>query len=434
MALLSSRRHSSREKDSMSFDQSLQRGDDKRFVIGANRLRSGRLTLRAFLSVFLNEIAHKFRKHSKSPARLQRSRTLRLLFLAAFVAIIVGLYIYFHTKMSALEVSMQQYALKPVATRQVESVDNNTLLTKTTKQTIEIPAGQDSIVPDFPLLGDFAITPVRAEEEIVKTELTENVEDPTNPSSSEKAIHSTNPIQDVLKETPVTVVEPVDNQQLNANSSSKNVVNLFKINKIKDLTHSQQLMQLAQTAFQVKNWAQASRYYLQVTQLSPDEVDAWLGLGASLLNQQAFAKAIQAYQSALSLDPDNLYALEGVASQLPMLLKKMGRTQGQVFLEKAIAVYPESAILLNALGTIQAFNQNWQQAQSLYFKALSLEASNALYHFNVAVSLDHLKQYQLAVDYYAKALTLKTATEHFDAVAVRQRMTSLKRYLKQRAS
>ena len=70
----------------------------------------------------------------------------------------------------------------------------------------------------------------------------------------------------------------------------------------------------------------------------------------------------------------------------------------------------------------------WGEAQQQYFKAFSAEPENADFAYNLAVSLDHIGQPKLALDYYRRALALAPkAGASFNLEAARSRATQLAR-------
>ena len=71
-----------------------------------------------------------------------------------------------------------------------------------------------------------------------------------------------------------------------------------------------------------------------------------------------------------------------------------------------IANQPEAAHLHFSLGNQYAQQSRWTEAQGAYFKAYSVDPENADYAFNLAVSLDHLRQRKLALEFYQRALAL----------------------------
>ena len=58
------------------------------------------------------------------------------------------------------------------------------------------------------------------------------------------------------------------------------------------------------------------------------------------------------------------------------------------------------------LGNQLAQQGRWAEAQQEYFKAYSAEPDNADFAYNLAVSLDHLRQSRQALDYYQRAIAL----------------------------
>ena len=87
---------------------------------------------------------------------------------------------------------------------------------------------------------------------------------------------------------------------------------------------------------------------------------------------------------------------------------------------------PGAASLRFTLGNLYATEKRWVEAQQAYFEAFRLESDNADYTYNLAVSLDQLKQPKLALDYYQKALAARTKSGgQFDPATVARRIREL---------
>jgi tetratricopeptide (TPR) repeat protein len=69
----------------------------------------------------------------------------------------------------------------------------------------------------------------------------------------------------------------------------------------------------------------------------------------------------------------------------------------------------------------------WPQAQQAYFQAHHLEPDNADYAYNLAVSLDHLRQPKLALNFYRRAeqLASSQARANFNLSHARERIGTL---------
>jgi uncharacterized protein HemY len=73
-------------------------------------------------------------------------------------------------------------------------------------------------------------------------------------------------------------------------------------------------------------------------------------------------------------------------------------------LKSLLSSQPESAPLNFALGNLYSRQGRWAEAQQVYFNAVAAEGDNPDYLFNLAVSLDHLRQARLAAQHYRLAL------------------------------
>ncbi len=158
----------------------------------------------------------------------------------------------------------------------------------------------------------------------------------------------------------------------------------------------------AYQAFQAGDDAAAGQLYQQLLQSDPRNIDALLGLAAVAARQDHADEAVNDYQRVLELDPNNDVAQEG----LILMLGQSNPTESVSKLKTMITQQPDSAHLYAALGGVYADQNQWPDAQQAYFQAFNLDANNAEYAFNLAVSLDQLKKTDLALNYYQQALAL----------------------------
>ena len=121
------------------------------------------------------------------------------------------------------------------------------------------------------------------------------------------------------------------------------------------------------------------------------------------------------YGRALEIDPRNATALAGLAA-----VSQFSRAEGaESQLRADLAVNPGSAGLHFTLGNLFASQSRWGEAQAEYFEAFRIDAANADYAFNLAVSLDHMRQPKLAAEYYARALDAARSQSHTVRSAIR---------------
>lgn len=166
----------------------------------------------------------------------------------------------------------------------------------------------------------------------------------------------------------------------------------------------------------------AQRDYELVLRSDAKNTDALLGLATIAARQGQNELAQSYYLRALESDPNDATAQAGLSNTRGQADPGLAESR----LKNALASQPESAALHFALGNLYSRQRRWSEAQQAYFRAYAAEPDNADVIFNLAVSLDHLRQNKLAAQYYAMALDGSRAQRaSFDAQQVRQRILEL---------
>jgi tetratricopeptide (TPR) repeat protein len=177
-------------------------------------------------------------------------------------------------------------------------------------------------------------------------------------------------------------------------------------------------------AFQQGDLTAARNQYQSALQREPANRDALLGLAAIDMRTRNYELAESRYLRLLEADPRDAHALAG-------LIALRGQTdplQSESRLKSLISMQPEVGHLHFALGNQYAAQSRWPEAQAAYFKAFSLDPENPDFAFNLAVSLDHLRQGKVALDYYRRALALSgNRATSFDKNQVSARISELSR-------
>ncbi len=177
----------------------------------------------------------------------------------------------------------------------------------------------------------------------------------------------------------------------------------------------------AYAALKKADYARAKTLYAKLLQADAMSIDSQLGMATVLARQGESTAALTHYRQVLALDPRNGTALAGL-----LALRNSSSPALEVELRTLIGRNPEASSLRFSLGNLYASERRWVEAQQAYFEAYRLESENADYAYNLAVSLDHLKQEKLALDYYHKALVrLAKSGGQFDVSAVNRRIKDL---------
>ena len=156
-------------------------------------------------------------------------------------------------------------------------------------------------------------------------------------------------------------------------------------------------------AYQADDLAKARAEYQQVLREEPVNRDALLGLAAVEMRAQRYDLSDAYYQRILRADPRDPHAQAGL---LALRSQQLDPVLVESRVKSLLAADREANVLYFTLGNQYAQQGRWAEAQQAYFKAFAADPDNADYAFNVAVSLDQLRQPKLALEYYRRALAL----------------------------
>ncbi len=168
--------------------------------------------------------------------------------------------------------------------------------------------------------------------------------------------------------------------------------------------------------------ADAEAKYLDALAQHPHEKDALLGLAVIAQRQKQTERALDYFQQVLSEDPNNVLA----ATSLFVLSEQADPVAAEGRLKQLLEIKPSSPEPHYALGNVLARQKRWGEAQQSFFRAYSLKPDNALYAYNLAVALDHLRKPVSALSYYEKAVQLaKPGDNTINLPAIQQRVLEL---------
>ena len=179
----------------------------------------------------------------------------------------------------------------------------------------------------------------------------------------------------------------------------------------------------AYAAYQAGDLATARSDYQQALREEPANRDALLGLAALDVRSGRLEAAEGAYLRLLQADPRDAHA------QAALLALRAGRVDpvaAESRVKSMLADNPGAHVLNFTLGNQLAQQGRWAEAQQEYFKAFAAEPDNPDFAYNLAVSLDHLRQPKVALEYYRRALALaKARGASFDTAAAQARVDQL---------
>ena len=163
--------------------------------------------------------------------------------------------------------------------------------------------------------------------------------------------------------------------------------------------------------------------YEKALQRDPNNTDALLALAAIAQKQGRLDDADRYNQRALVANPadpaSQAATLSGATAAADPLT-----TESR--LKILLSSQPESAPLNFALGNLYSRQGRWAEAQQAFFNSVAAESDHPDYLFNLAVSLDHMRQNKLAAQHYRLALdAANKRPAAFDRQQVQRRLNNL---------
>lgn len=185
--------------------------------------------------------------------------------------------------------------------------------------------------------------------------------------------------------------------------------------------HAHPALAAAYAALQDGQLERARREYEQVQTKEPNNREALHGLAAIALLGKQTELAAELYRCALRADPEDVIA----QSALINLGADDSGQQAEARLKQLIAEQAHAAAPHLALGNLYAGQKRWREARQAYFNAYSIEPDNPDLAFNLAVSLDQLRQPRLADRYYRAALAADKRPGSFNRAEAAERLRTL---------
>ena len=162
-----------------------------------------------------------------------------------------------------------------------------------------------------------------------------------------------------------------------------------------------------------ENLEKAVVHFKETVQLDPKYAPAWVGLGASKINQagsafvppeEGYKEARAAVETALSLD-GNLGEAHSALGWLQML-HDLDWTAADKSIQKALLLDPGNAVVVSHAGILARIVGRLDEAARLGRRAMMLDPMNTGVLHNAGVSLYYAGHYQESISAYRKALEI----------------------------
>ena len=177
-------------------------------------------------------------------------------------------------------------------------------------------------------------------------------------------------------------------------------------------------------AFNRGDLALAQIEYERAQKSDPRNTDVLHGLAAIAVRQGRNDQAELLYRRITEADPQDAVAMAALINSRGQIDPGVAESR----LKSLAAAQPELAAPHFALGNLYARHGRWPDAQQAYFRAFNAEPDNPDILYNLAISLEHLRQNKLAAQYYSQAIaTAQSRPAGFDKAQAAARLQSLQR-------
>jgi Flp pilus assembly protein TadD len=150
-------------------------------------------------------------------------------------------------------------------------------------------------------------------------------------------------------------------------------------------------------AFNRGDLEQAQLEYERAQKSDPRNTDALHGLAAIAVRQGRHEQADLLYRRITEADPQDTVAMSALINNRSQI--DPGAAESR--LKSLSAAQPDLAAPQFALGNLYARQGRWNEAQQAYFRAYNAEQDNPDILYNLAISLEHMRQNKLAAQYYS---------------------------------
>ncbi|MCF8150454.1 MAG: tetratricopeptide repeat protein [Burkholderiaceae bacterium] len=176
-------------------------------------------------------------------------------------------------------------------------------------------------------------------------------------------------------------------------------------------------------AFNRGDLTMAQLEYERAQKSDPRNTDALHGLAAIAVRQGHADRADQLYQQITELNPQDTVANAALINSRGQIDPNAAESR----LKSLSASQPDLAAPHFSLGNLYARHGRWNDAQQSYFRAYSAEPDNPDILYNLAISLEHLRQNKLAAQYYSQALAAANSRPAgFDRAQATARLRTLR--------
>jgi len=167
---------------------------------------------------------------------------------------------------------------------------------------------------------------------------------------------------------------------------------------------------LAEAYIEHQWYREASQELKTLVSEFPDSARLWTRLGYACNHGNMYPRAVEAYEMALELDPENKAYIRNLTSAVLNRGAELQRNEdfdgARKMYRYARLLYPDHWVSLNNLATLEMELGDWERARKILAVALLDHSEIPQLHFNMSVVLENLGEFEPAVEHLRKAARL----------------------------
>ena len=167
---------------------------------------------------------------------------------------------------------------------------------------------------------------------------------------------------------------------------------------------------LAEAYIEHRWFSEARQELEQLVSEFPDSARLWTRLGYACNHGSMYMRAVEAYESAFKLDPENRDYVRNLTSAVlnrgAELQKDEDFDGARKMYRYARQLYPADWVALNNIATLEMELGNWEKARQLLAVTLKEHSQVSQLHFNMSVVLENLGDYVPALEHLQRAAQL----------------------------
>ncbi|MES2729843.1 MAG: tetratricopeptide repeat protein [Pseudomonadota bacterium] len=174
----------------------------------------------------------------------------------------------------------------------------------------------------------------------------------------------------------------------------------IKITRANTQSVTERNILMAERALAIGRFEMAADLYTEVLQKNASDVRALIGRAIASQNQGNASAAIEDYEAALRLKPDNTVALINLLGLVRTEQPQMALTR----LDALALKYPSNAGIVAQQALIMSDMGNVTQAGQLLDHAIALEPENPMHYYNRAIIAERSGDGRMAIEMYERSL------------------------------